>query len=375
MITSVNIQGYRGFDRFEMSGLGRINLLVGTNNSGKTSVLEGIFLLMEAGDPWALWQLVWRRGERVFVSLPGPDREPAAPRRFQTELEVCHLFRGHEVHPGSKFSIFAKNQTPERSVSFAVTELSAKERADLFGPDDGTLPSRLALQIKGTPAPISSIIPLSRRAGIMPETLEGPRRSHRRSVVGKSVFITTESLTMQELVSLWNKVLLTPAEDLVLTALKFIDRDIERIGLQADTQPLYYGPMSRGGFLVKKSDIEQPIPIGSMGDGMWRLLAMAIAITQCRGGVLLVDEIDTGLHYTVMSRMWQLILNAAKQFNVQVFATTHSYDCVHSLAQICADADEQNPITVQRVEPGRPKAVPYSANEIRLAAERNIEMR
>jgi len=376
MITSVNIQGYRGFDRFEMTGLGRINLLVGTNNSGKTSVLEGIFLLMEAGDPYALWQLVSRRGERAIISLPGSDREPTPARRIQLELEACHLFRGHEVHPGSKFSISAKNQTPERSIVFTVMELSAKDRAELFGPaDDGTLPSRLALEVHGTPPPISSMIPLSRTGGITPETLESSRRSHRRAAIGSSVFITTESLTMQELISHWNRVLLTPAEGLVLAALKLIDRDIERIGLQADAQPFFYNAMTRGGFLIKKRDVEQPIPIGSMGDGMWRLLAMAIVITQCRGGVLLVDEIDTGLHYTVMSRMWQLIFGAAKEFNVQVFATTHSYDCVHSLAQICADADEINPVTVQRVEPGKAKAVPYSTGEIKLAAERQIEMR
>jgi len=108
---------------------------------------------------------------------------------------------------------------------------------------------------------------------------------------------------------------------------------------------------------------------------MWRMLVMAIAITQCRGGVLLIDEIDSGLHYSVMSDMWRLIFNTAKELDVQVFATTHSYDCVYSLAHICADADEQNPVTIQRIEPGRSKAIPYAQNEIRIAADREIEVR
>jgi predicted ATP-dependent endonuclease of OLD family len=76
-----------------------------------------------------------------------------------------------------------------------------------------------------------------------------------------------------------------------------------------------------------------------------------------------------------MSDMWRLIFNAAKELDVQVFATTHSYDCVYSLAQICADADERNPITVQRIEPGKSTAVPYAQNEIRIAADREIEVR
>ena len=112
-----------------------------------------------------------------------------------------------------------------------------------------------------------------------------------------------------------------------------------------------------------------------MGDGMWRMLAMAIAITQCKGGVLLVDEIDTGLHYSVMSQMWNLIYNAAKELDVQVFATTHSYDCVYSLAQICSNADMQKSVTVQRIEAGKKRSIPYDEDEITVAASRDIEVR
>ncbi len=118
------------------------------------------------------------------------------------------------------------------------------------------------------------------------------------------------------------------------------------------------------------------MPIGSMGDGMWRMLALAIAITQCQGGVLLVDEIDTGLHYSAMSQMWKLISNAASELDVQVFATTHSYDCVYSLAQICyGQSDRRNGVTVQRIDPGKTKAVPYDEDEITVAANREIEVR
>jgi hypothetical protein len=84
MISSIRIEGYRGLERFEMSGLGRVNLLVGTNNSGKTSVLEAIYLLASAGDPGALWQMLWRRGERLPpIAMPVGER---LVRRGQVEL-------------------------------------------------------------------------------------------------------------------------------------------------------------------------------------------------------------------------------------------------------------------------------------------------
>jgi len=366
MISSVTIRGYRGFEHFQLNGLGRINLLVGTNNSGKSSVLESIFLLMSAGAPMSLWQVLARRGERVVTEVAG------SPPTLRTDAEVRHLFRGHEIEFGSKFVLSATNQT-KRSVAFEVMITSAKEQSERFtAEDDGTSLTRLVLEITGQPQPDVARIPLSRTG--LRDALESPRRSALHA--GEPpIFIASESLTIDELVGLWNSVALTAAEATVLKALQFIDPEIERIAVQVATAHSYYRSGSRGGFIVKRRGTERPIPIGSLGDGMWRMLVMAIAITQCRGGVLLVDEIDTGLHYSVMSDMWRLIFNAAKELDVQVFATTHSYDCVYSLAQICADADERNPITVQRIEPGKSTAVPYAQNEIRIAADREIEVR
>lgn len=375
MISGIRIEGYRGFRHFEMSNLGRVNLLVGTNNSGKTSVLEAIDLLSSKGDPISLWSVLARRGETLTAVV---SQGPQAGRAQQVEADLCHLFTGHEVHPGSSFSLTANNEAPERSVVFTVVEPSSKDRRDIFGSDDdASLTSRLALQIKGNPTPPVSILPLTRNSGINPGLLDSPRR--RRSVGEErpSQLITTDSLSGQQLVAFWDKVALTPAEQLVLRALSFLDPNIERIAAQSGIGQVYFGGANRpGGFIVKRKGIEQPIPIGSMGDGTWRMLALAIAITQCKGGVLLVDEIDTGLHYTVMADMWRLIFGAAKELDVQVFATTHSFDCIQSLATVCvSDAATSDTVTLQRIEADKPKAIPYSEREIKIAAERNIEVR
>jgi hypothetical protein len=374
MISAICIEGYRGFEQFEMAGLGRVNLLVGTNNSGKTSVLEALYLLTSRGDPLSLWHLLWRRGERI--------PSVADPRRIEIELDVCHLFHGHETHLGSTFTLSAKNDTPERSVTFSISQRSAKDQVETR-PENGSpgspISSRLALHIKRTPTAPPITLPLTRYGGIRSDVLEAPpRRVRRRSPEeNPSQFITAESLESGDLISLWDKVALTPSEDLVLQALRFLDPAIERIATQATMQPYYYGGgASRGGFIIKHRDHDHPIPIGTLGDGMWRMLAMAIAITQCRGGLLLVDEIDTGLHYTVMGDMWRLIFGAAKQFDVQVFATTHSFDCIQSLATVCTgELFPANQVTLQRIEIGRSKAIPYTEKEIRVAAERGIEVR
>lgn len=86
MISSIHIEGYRGFSQFDMAGLGRVNLLVGTNNSGKTSVLEALYLLTSQGDPLALYQLLQRRGERLY-----PERPTRSRNRFSLMRVTCLL--------------------------------------------------------------------------------------------------------------------------------------------------------------------------------------------------------------------------------------------------------------------------------------------
>jgi len=358
MISSITIQGYRGFEHFEMSGLGRVNLLVGPNNGGKSSVLESILLLMSGGNPVVLWRVLLRRGECLVTEQRGN------PPTLRTDAEVRHLFRGHEILPGAAFAVSATNQLSSRSVEFTVQETSAA--------NEGMTERGLALGIAGHPTPDVPRVRLT-PTGELHEAVHIFRRPP--GAGEPSIFVASESLPIDELIGLWNGVTLTPAETLVLKALQFIDPEIERIAVQVATANSYYRSGSRGGFIVKRRGTERPIPIGSLGDGVWRMLVMAIAITQCRGGVLLVDEIDTGLHHSIMSEMWQLIYNTAKELDVQVFATTHSYDCVYSLAPLCASADEQNPITVQRIEPGKSAAIPYALNQVRIAAEHQIEVR
>ncbi|HKV38230.1 MAG TPA: ATP-binding protein [Blastocatellia bacterium] len=372
MISSIQVEGYRGFERFEMTNLGRLNLLVGRNNSGKTALLEALYLLTSRGDPAALWSVLGRRGER----LPGRHGLGYPGQEF----DVCHLFRGHEIHVGLEFTLSARNETPERYLTLSITRLSSEERKQLLGASAaaGVILPPPVLQIKGHPLPPVPILELSQAGGILggvqTDALDSRRISRRASEEFSAQFITPESLETGDLLNLWDNIALTPDESLVLRALRCLDTNIERVAAQFAQR--YFGPPSRAGFIVKLRGIEQPIPIGSMGDGMWRMLAIAIAITQCKGGVLLVDEIDTGLHYTVMSDMWRLISGAAKELDVQVFATTHSFDCIHSLASVCvSDHDPNKMVTLQRIEPGKPRAIPYSETEIRVAAEKNIEVR
>ncbi len=374
MISSIHIEGFRGFERFDMDELAPVNLLVGANNSGKTSLLEALHLLTSRADPRALWQILWRRGEN------GIERTRPSGRVYP-EVDTSHLFTGHQLHVETAFTLSAMNQTPRQHLKVEVADLTDKE-SDLFSSPGENIP-QLGLRLKGAPSPIADLIPLSSTGALSAESLDTPRRLRRggaRDHVSRVRYITTDAMDAEELVEMWNVIALTADEELVLTALACIDPGIERIvALSTPYRRDWAGSAGRTGFIVKHSRFENPVPIGSMGDGIWRLFSLAIAITQCRGGVLLVDEIDTGLHFSAMSDMWKLIVKTARIFEVQVFATTHNYDCLNSLASnASASSRDEYPgpaISVQRIERDKNRAVSYTEEEIKKAIQHFVEIR
>jgi AAA15 family ATPase/GTPase len=78
------------------------------------------------------------------------------------------------------------------------------------------------------------------------------------------------------------------------------------------------------------------VPIAVCGEGMVRLFSIVLELIASRGGVLLIDEIDNGLHYTVMPTLWKLLGELVEKHNVQVFGTTHNDDMMRSALEAFA---------------------------------------
>ena len=370
MIRSITVDGFRGFDHFEMGDLGRVNLLVGTNNCGKTSVLEAIQILTS----WpirSIWSTLSRRGERLTDE---------SDNRRRIEGDVCHLFRGHVLDVGSEFQLRGKNDSAGGSLTATIQErrLDGDSQSEALFEEEEDYPGSLSLLLKGEGfVRVDEELPLSRRGGLSSDLLRR-LRSAQDDATPSTRFITTAPMSPNQVVSMYEDVVLTPEEDRVIQALKTIEPTIERIATTTSKESRLYGGSSeeRGGIVVKCSDIDQRIPIGSLGDGIWRMLGLALSLVRAENGVLLIDEIDTGFHHTVMSDMWKMVCETAKRLNVQVFATTHSHDAVDSLATISsADVNEGSDVTIQRIERDQQRAVAFTEQEIVVASERRIEVR
>jgi len=156
-------------------------------------------------------------------------------------------------------------------------------------------------------------------------------------------------------------------EDKIVQILRIIEPRLKGLTVQ-----------HRGGSPVIHGDIgtKRRMPLPLMGDGMGRLLGIALAIPEAQGGLLLVDEIENGLHHTVMSKVWQAIAELAREYTVQIVATTHSEECIRAAHQAFATS-EQYDFALHRLErvKGTIRAVTFDRETLEAATELGLEVR
>ena len=153
----------------------------------------------------------------------------------------------------------------------------------------------------------------------------------------------------------------------VLEILKSVEPELKRLAVVSAMQaPSIYADVGIG----------RLIPIQLLGDGMSRVLSLALAIASAPEGTVLVDEIENGIHHSVMEKVWKAIGAFAHEYDVQLFATTHSYECIGA-AYRAFEADEEDELRlfrIQRNKDGEYKAVKFDRERIGAAIEFNMEV-
>jgi AAA15 family ATPase/GTPase len=118
------------------------------------------------------------------------------------------------------------------------------------------------------------------------------------------------------------------------------------------------------------------VPLGNLGHGASRLFEIAILLAHARGGVFLIDEIEVGLHHLAMESVWHMILETSQQLDIQVFATTHSKDCIQALASLYRrNRALQDVVALHRLEAGATRSERFSIDDVEVADDAKVELR
>lgn len=368
ILDSLEIQGFRGFHHLQIEKLGRVNLIVGKNNVGKSSLLEALQLYARRGYPTLIWEFLRSRDESRLTS-PASVVEPEElllPLRymFYGRNNVGVLTKPIQIGainlPDSTLSIFVRWYTTEKDEEgFVRRRLLQPEEYDA---SDNSSPG-FFIQLGGQ---------FTAHYGLNPNRLANQLIPELKEI--NSVYAKTNLLSKTQIGVLWDNIALTGLDKEVLGALRIVAPGVEGLTLVDDTD---YPRKVRSRIpVVKIASIDERLPLGHLGDGMQRMLSITLALVNSKNGLLLVDEIENGLHYQIQPDLWSFIFRLAHRLNIQVFATTHSWDCIEAF-QKAAQKDKQVEgmlISLENRKSGV-EAVLYNGEELKVVTRERIEVR
>ncbi|MBN2562610.1 MAG: AAA family ATPase [Phycisphaerae bacterium] len=350
MYSSIHVKGLRCLQDLALSNLAPVNLIVGQNNVGKTTLLEAIFLYSGRTNPQLALVIEKFRGLELRYSLGGPapwdmlfhdlDRsQPIVISVVETggqskSVELSVLGNGRGTNDVGEH---VNDESRGLGLSLVFTEGGKRRDYKLFL-HEGKVKSD---DIPPPPAPCVFVFARERGGG-------GADDVERFSAL---------SINRQT--------------GPVVGAMKIIEPRLQDL-----TVNLHMGSPT----IWADIGLSQLLPVRVLGDGLCRVLSLVSAIVRCPRGLVLVDEIDAGLHHSTHRSLWRAIMDLALRLDVQIFATTHSHDClvaardaaVEFAAQICGPMFRLHRLdrVGERIE-----AVTYDAEALDGAIAADLEVR
>ena len=326
MLDSLKISNFRCFENLEISSLGRVNLIVGKNNTGKSTVLEAVHVLARNGADDALSSILKDRHE-FFSDAADSSKEV------------------------SSADLWGKVRALNNNKEISIGNLQGTK---IVG-SEFTLEKSLVRSWKGETI-INTTVPYA----IIRTTLESETKL---AELWDEVYLNSEDQFLQDALHILNP---------NITSLMFVQRPDKSVNPVEG--------LTRRVAVVKLKGESKAIPLKSMGEGISRLLQIFLHAFFARDGYLMIDEFENGLHYSIQEEVLEKLFKLAKELNIQVFMTTHSKDVIKAFSKVSlASPEEGRLISLGRNEREPDKktitALVYNEDDIKLIAETDMEVR
>lgn len=292
MYQDIRIKHFRGFEDLRIEGLSQVNVFLGRNNSGKTSILEAVFLLTNP-----------RNG--TLPLLIGHTRGFSGSKQRQS---TAYLW--HSLDYDTPITLETTNKELEESSRLLITAIFGEE--DKIDESIATEGFKTSL---GTKYPTGLSYTLSR-----PSNQDSDTISLDTLAIKVADYLPSNLLDANTYPNL-KRILEFRLRDSLIRFLSAFDSRI--LGVELIGEDIW----------VSLSGVKEFLPLQVVGDGLRRIVSIWAAIANPDNDIVLIDEIDNGIHHSSYRLLWEMILKTAKENNVQLFITTHSDESLMGLVE------------------------------------------
>jgi AAA15 family ATPase/GTPase len=348
MLHSLHIKNFRLFRDLEIEPLSRVNLIAGKNNTGKTALLEALALLFV-------------ENQNVINSLPFSFRSNLNnSAATSSKIQQRDLFVDYWLwlHYQKKIHEIVIKAVDDKTCTYITKESNVFQNG---------MPTEMKFNfIKETEKPEwsemnSGDFSVFSNGGIVDRTSKGnwnwPRSRH---------FSTRPTLPIDD-ADLFNQLVIKRKKQRLISLLKVIEPDLKDLQyLKIVSEPLVYVELN----------LPELIPITQLGQGFTRLFRFFSEMLLAEAQIALIDEIENGLHYSVLEEVWRGIAEIARKEDIQVFATTHSLECIQAAHKVFKESGP-NDFALHRLQKikGEIQVVTHDQEMIEVASESDLEIR
>ena len=317
MIDTIHIENFKCFRTVRLESLGRFNFAVGHSASGKTALLDALFLAAGARPDLFIRTQTWRG------SRPQSEKFEISAESYESFFrELFHNF-GLSSDPAAlpQPALIDLHDSESGSWHLSVTMSHAQQQDSL----------PLASSSSETLPPLAFVFSSSTGNGQTLEVVISPQHENFVKATGKidaysMVYLNPNGgYDVAGNVGRFSEISKKNAEDTILLPVKKLFDDIDNISIQ---------PHGGGNVLfVSQKHIARKLPLGSLSGGLSKFLSILLAIATRPKGVVLIDEIENGFYYAHLPQIMEAIVAAAESNQTQIFATTHSYELLEAVAR------------------------------------------
>lgn len=344
MFSKIEIERFRGIKFATIEGFKQVNLFFGKNNCGKSSLLESLFLVSGFSNTLLPIHLNIMRGY-------GKARLDDLKLDFYNvdSAQPIHILMENEEKRDLKITLFEQNQNNVSIEDEHKNILSNVEEGEYglkfdFKLNDKSYESKLRFDSKNPNS--ATRIDAKDYSESLHSTYLSPKYDFKASIEGLKNILQNKD------------------EHFIIEGLKLIEPHV-RDFIYTD------------GEMLVDVGFAKRIPVNMMGDGARKIVSLLTAIYSCRDGVLLVDEISNGFHYSVMDNLWNVLIDVAIKNNTQLFITTHDIDSIKGLRNAAFDKYNDIVATFKLLKTSEDelKAYHYSLESLDYSINQKIEVR